>query len=79
MQQRATTIPGTNRQTVRTADGTTMQRQYVYLPSHVWHALQQLARANGTSVSQTIQSFALGGKVTSKDTHVSTSPSTRSN
>lgn len=60
-------IPGTNRQSVTAADGTAMQRMYVYLPSHVWQSLQELARANGTSVSQTIQSFATSGTANSKD------------
>jgi hypothetical protein len=70
MRQRPQTIKGTNRQIVTTADGTAMQRAYVYLPSHVWHALQELARAQGVSVSQAIQTFALGGNVNSKVTNV---------
>jgi len=76
MSQRPTTLPGTKRQTVTAADGTSMQRQYVYLPSHVWYALGELARANGKSVSQTIQHFALGGTASSKDTNVSAKPRT---
>lgn len=71
MNQRPTSIPGTKRQTVIAADGTAMQRSYVYLPSHVWHALQELARVNGSSVSQVIQSFATSGTASSKDKHVS--------
>jgi hypothetical protein len=60
-------VHGTNRQSVTAADGTAMQRAYIYLPSHVWHLLQEAARANGTSVSQTIQSFAISGNANSKD------------
>lgn len=71
MSQRPTTIPGTKRQTVTAADGTSMQRSYVYLPSHVWNLLQELARVNDSSVSQVIQSFAVSGTASSKDKYVS--------
>jgi hypothetical protein len=73
MHNRVHKILGTNRQSVTAADGTAMQRMYVYLPSHVWHLLQEAARVNGTSVSQTIQSFATSGTAKSEETHVSTS------
>lgn len=72
---RPTRIPGTNRQSVTAADGTAMQRQYVYLPSHIWHLLQESARINGTSVSQVIQSFAISGPANSKETYVRTNTS----
>ena len=60
-------VPGTNRQSVTAADGTAMQRMYVYLPPHVWHQLQAAARESETSVSQVIQSFATSGTAKSKD------------
>lgn len=77
MTARPTTISGTKRQTVTAADGTSMQRQYVYLPSHVWFALGELARTNGMSVSQTIQSFALAGNANSKESNVRTTANAR--
>jgi hypothetical protein len=73
MHNRVHKIPGTQRQSVTAADGTAMQRMYVYLPSHVWHLLQEAARVSGTSVSQTIQAFATSGTANSKEIHVSTS------
>ena len=66
-------VPGTDRQSVTAADGTAIQRMYVYLPSHVWHLLQEAARVNGKSVSQQIQAFATSGTAKSKENHVSTS------
>lgn len=60
-------VPGTNRQSVTAADGTTMQRSYVYLPAHIWRLLQESARNTGTSVSKTIQAFATSGLPNSKD------------
>lgn len=72
MSHRPQTIKGTNRQTVSAADGTSLQRQYLYLPANVWQALQEKARASGVSVSQSVQIFALGGNANSKDKNVVT-------
>lgn len=69
MQNKVARIPGTSRQSITTVDGTAMQRMYVYLPSHVWHRLQEAARVSGTSVSQQIQLFAISGTASSKETH----------
>jgi hypothetical protein len=51
-------IKGTKRQMVTTADGTKLQRQYIYLPESIWHLLNAQARADNTSVSLLISSFA---------------------
>jgi predicted DNA-binding ribbon-helix-helix protein len=67
VQQRPSMIPGTRRQTVTTADGTAMQRMYVYLPPRVWAALQAAARRAGTSVSQLIATLANSGTDNLKD------------
>lgn len=67
MHNKVNRIPGTSRQSVTAADGTAMQRSYVYLPSHIWHLLQESARSSGTSVSQIIQAYAISGQQNSKD------------
>ena len=69
-------VLGTNRQSITTADGTTVQRAYVYLPLHVWQALQESARVSGTSVSQVIETFATSGTAKSKENHVNASTCT---
>jgi predicted DNA-binding ribbon-helix-helix protein len=70
---RPITIPGTRRQSVTCADGTKLQRKYVYLPESAWHALQRFARATDTSVSQLIKSFADHGIATLKESNDSLS------
>lgn len=67
MHNKVCRIPGSQRQSVTAADGTAMQRSYVYLPSHIWHLLQESARTSGTSVSQVIQAYAISGPPNSKD------------
>ena len=76
MDNKVNRIPGTSRQSITTADGRQVQRMYVYLPPSIWHLLQEAARANGTSVSQQIQSFAITGTAISKENNVSPSPRT---
>jgi hypothetical protein len=69
-------IKGTNRQMVTAADGTKLQRQYVYLTESIWHLLHAQARAANISVSLLITSFADHGTSTPKDTNDTTpSPS----
>ena len=63
------TLPGTNRQVLTASDGTKLQRQYLYLPEHIWHSLQATARASNTSVSLLIQTFATSGTDNSKESH----------
>lgn len=69
------TVTGTRRQALQASDGTQLQRMYVYLPVEVWHLLQHQARTTHTSVSQLIESFALGGNSTSKDINAAQSRS----
>ena len=63
---RPLTIPGTSRQSVRSADGTALERRYVYLPAYVWERLHSSARLTGTSVSQLITTFAVQGNANSR-------------
>lgn len=72
--QRPTTVGGTKRQTVTAADGTPMQRQYVYLQPSEWAALQEKARITGTSVSQVIATLAASGTDKSKGNHDRSQP-----
>lgn len=70
----AVRIPGTVRQSLTSASGTQLQRQYMYLPVSVWHALQLQARESGTSVSQVIEHLAISGLVKSKDQNANSIP-----
>lgn len=70
--QRPAMVSGTKRQSLTAADGTVLERQYIYLAPAVWEALQAKARTTGTSVSQVIAAHAVSGTVNSKDQYVST-------
>ena len=54
------------RQTVTIANGTVLQRAYVYLPKHVWTALEQLAAVQKTAISEVINSLV---EINKKDQH----------
>lgn len=45
------------RKSVTIANGTVLQRAYIYLPEHVWTALEQLAAVQKTAISEVINSF----------------------
>jgi hypothetical protein len=60
-------IPGTARQSLKSVDGTALERKYVYLPASVWEALEASARTSGRSISQLIATFATNGPDNSKE------------
>lgn len=47
-------VPGTSRQRVITNDGSTLQRQFIYLEPHQWDALKVLANKQRTSGSHIV-------------------------
>jgi predicted DNA-binding ribbon-helix-helix protein len=47
-------VPGTSRQRVITNDGSTLQRQFIYLEPHQWEALKVLANKKHTSGSHIV-------------------------
>lgn len=47
-------VPGTSRQRVITDDGSTLERQYIYLEPHQWDALKLLANRKRTSGSHIV-------------------------
>ena len=59
-------VPGTSRQRVITDDGSTLERQFIYLEPHQWDALKVLANRKRTSgshiVAQLIDKAAKFGK-----------------
>lgn len=44
-------VPGTSRQRVINNEGSTLQRQFIYLEPHQWDALRKLANKKRTSGS----------------------------
>lgn len=44
-------VPGTSRQRVISNEGSTLQRQFIYLEPHQWDALKTLANKKRTSGS----------------------------
>lgn len=47
-------VPGTSRQRVITDDGSTLERQYIYLEPHQWDALRAMANRKRTSGSHIV-------------------------
>lgn len=72
-------IPRTSRQKLTASNGGEIERSYIYLPTVIWAQLQEMARHNGTSVSQVIQSFANSGTVKSKESYESSNNTAASN
>lgn len=64
-----TTDKTTGRQVFTGKDGMRVERKYMYLPTPVWLALQKLAVANNTSISNLIENFALNGKGITHDSN----------
>lgn len=61
-----TTIPGTRRQTIQNALGTTLERAYLYMSPEAWRALLGLCTAAGRPASETIEQLilnAISGKL----------------
>jgi len=50
-------VPGTSRQRVIKGDGSTLQRQFIYLEPHQWDALKMLANKKRTSGSHIVASL----------------------
>jgi predicted DNA-binding ribbon-helix-helix protein len=47
-------VPGTSRQRVITDDGSTLERQFIYLEPHQWDALRVMANRKRTSGSHIV-------------------------
>lgn len=55
MASKPVAIPHTSRQCITTSNGTVLERQYVFMPSASWEALQRICYASHRSGSQVIQ------------------------
>jgi macrodomain Ter protein organizer (MatP/YcbG family) len=47
-------VPGTTRKRITAANGTVIERQFIYLEPHQWANVTKLARLQGISGSQVI-------------------------
>lgn len=47
-------VPGTSRQRVISDDGSTLERQFIYMEPHQWEALKRLANDRRTSGSHIV-------------------------
>jgi predicted DNA-binding ribbon-helix-helix protein len=54
------------RKSVTIANGTILHRAYIYLPEHIWTALEQLAAVQNTAISEVINSLV---ETNTKDQH----------